>query len=232
MFRLMLAIFGYMFSMLLDTENGNDGPPKDDPPKDDPPGEAEYKFRQEDVDKYAGTARKEGKQAAERELSDSLGVSPDEAKKIIADHKEREEAQRSELDKANDRIKKLEEQGESTSKAANERIKKTELKLALRNADINPERLDMAVRLADLDKLTINDEGAVEGMEDSVKAVSDASPEWFAAPDGGKRQRRSPEFQQQKTQGLDAQISEAREKGDYRTVERLHAQKLSQQKAS
>jgi hypothetical protein len=229
MFRLMLALFGWMFTMLLDTEGGggDDDPPKEDPPKDDPP---EYKYTDKDLDKYKGTARKEGRQAAERELAEQLGVSIDEAKQIIKNHQAEQEKQKTDLDREKEARRKAEETATAKEKAANERIKKTELKLALRNADINPERLDMALRLADLDKLTIADDGNVEGLDEVVSAVSEASPEWFVSEDD-KRRRSAPEIRSKNGhKGLDTQIAEAREKNDWRTVERLNAQKLQQQK--
>jgi ribosomal protein L13E len=205
--------------------------PQDQQQDSTPDEQPEYKYTDRDLDKYKGTARKEGREAASRELADQLGVSVDEAKQIISDHRKREEAQKTELDKANERIKELESKSQTTAEKAAARIKKTELKLALRNEGINPERLDMAVRLADLDSLEVDDEGNVAGLEDVVKAVSEASPEWFTTTEEPRQQRRAPELGRKSSPGLDGQIAEAREKGDWRTVERLNAQKLQQSKA-
>jgi hypothetical protein len=59
------------------------------------------------------------------------------------------------------------------------------LKDALRDAGINGERLPLALKVADLDKISIKD-GNVQGVEEAVNGVKESSPEWFGGTSIGR----------------------------------------------
>jgi hypothetical protein len=193
-------------------------------PNEETPNE-ETTFTQKDLDKYAGTARKEGRKATERELAEKLGVSIEEAQQIVRDYRDQQEKQKTELDREKEARQKAEKAAAERERKANERIIASELRLALAQAGINPERMKLALKFADTSEVKVDDEGNVEGIEAVAEAVKDASPEWFgehySAPDLSKKDSGVP-------RGLDAQIQEALEKGDYITAERLQAQKIMQ----
>lgn len=86
---------------------------------------AKYEKLQADVNKAAGSARKDGRgegaREREQQIADELGVSLDDAKQIIQDHNQREEANRSEAEKAVKRAEKAEGKLTKLEGAAEER---------------------------------------------------------------------------------------------------------------
>ena len=92
--------------------------------------------------------------------------------------KEREDADKSDLDKANDRVKAL----EADAKTATTALEGTQIAAALATAalakDIPADRLQDAVALTNLDGVTVKD-GAVTGAEEAVTAMIAAKP-WIA----------------------------------------------------
>jgi hypothetical protein len=108
-------------------ENGNQDPQGGqgtDPPKPDPatggdPKPEAKSFTEEQLDRIVGKRAKEaersGKQAAEAAIAEQLGLSVEEAKKIIDASREADEAKKSEIDK-------LREQNESIKKDSETRV--------------------------------------------------------------------------------------------------------------
>lgn len=86
---------------------------------------AKYEALQKDLNKAAGAARKdgqgEGARQREQEISESLGVSVEEAREIITAHQEREEANKTAAEKAAKRAEKAEGKLADLTGAAEER---------------------------------------------------------------------------------------------------------------
>lgn len=140
------------------------------------------KFTQEDVDRIAGEARKDGRSSAERELLKGLGVENLEAaKSAIEAAKTLEDEKKTELQRVQEEAARFREEAESAkAEARNSRIVSA-TELALRDAGINPERVNAALRLVDLSKLDVK--GAdVSGLAEAVTTLKTESPEWFGPP--------------------------------------------------
>jgi hypothetical protein len=99
-------------------------------PQGDFAGAPEGRLRQKDVDKIVGREKAEAKEAAaaakEREILEALGTSDlDAAKAAIAAHREREEANRSDLEKARDQLTRSEAKLQQLQ-GADKRVKELE----------------------------------------------------------------------------------------------------------
>src|SRR5487761_605939 len=139
------------------------------------------KFTQEDLDRIAGESRKAGREVAEKELLKELGVeSRDAIAATLKAAKDAEDSQKTELQKAQEEATKAREEAVAAqAEAKNSRIT-TALALKIRDEGINPDRAAAAMRLVDSSKLEVKD-GEVVGLDDAVKALKEASPEWFGA---------------------------------------------------
>lgn len=147
----------------------------------------ERKFSQSDVNKIMGDVRND----ASGTILKSLGYEDlDSLKSDVGSLQEQREAAKSDLDKARESA--------NTLKAENDqlyaRIAETEMKSSLRDslaeAGVKPQRLQAAMRLADLDALDIDDEGKVTGTEEQIAAIQEAAPEFF----GNAIPRRAPDL--------------------------------------
>lgn len=158
---------------------GGDGGQGGNPPTPPPPAASEAKFTQADLDKIAGNARKDGREAGLKEVLESLGVADvDAAKALVEAAKAAEDAQKSELQKATEERDKFRQQAEQAQARAEAAVAITRLEGALRDAGINAERIPAAMKLADLSGLKV--EGTdVSGVAEAVESIKATSPEWF-----------------------------------------------------
>lgn len=134
---------------------------------------------QDEVKRIAAREKAEGKRAAEKALADQLGVPVSEAAEIIKAHREREAAEKSEVD----RVK-----GEATSEKAKREAAERDLaetrhalnvERALLKAGVPVNRVERAVRLVDAEV------GATpEELEASITALKADVPEFFPATEG------------------------------------------------
>ncbi len=157
-----------------------DEPPTTDPPVE-PPAPSEPKFTQQDLDKIAGEARSKGRTSAEKEFLEKLGVSNvDEAIAALTAAKEAEEAKKTESQRLTEENERLRAEAERATETAKRTIVATRVENALRDAGIKPERIPHAIKLANLEGVTV--EGSeVTGVDEAVAAVKEASPEWFGS---------------------------------------------------
>lgn len=161
------------------TGDGGDGA-KADPQSGSAP---QPKFTQEDVDRFNADTRRKAEESATRRVLEQLGVDDvEKAKAIIEAQKAADDAAKSELQKAQEELDRVKSENAKISEKAQRVLVLAELKGALRDAGINTSRLDGALKLADLGVVKVADDGALTGIEDVVKSVKDASPEWFGAP--------------------------------------------------
>lgn len=128
----------------------------------DPP-DSPRTFTQEELDRIATREKQRGEQAAQRQVAEDLGVSLDEAKRIITEHRTREESEKSEAQKARDQAEK--------EKADAEKAK----------ADAARERYDTRVERALLRAGVPDDEGKLDRVKRMVTAEVDADQDAISA---------------------------------------------------
>jgi multidrug efflux pump subunit AcrA (membrane-fusion protein) len=164
-----------------DPTQGGGAPPSNPPAPGSQSGASDKTFTQADVDRINAETRRKAEEAAQRRFLEQLGVDDvDKAKEIIAQQRASEDAAKTELQKAQEAREAAERTATEATAKAESILKLSELKSALRDAGINPGRIEGAVKLADLGSVTVTDTG-VAGIEKVVEAVKAASPEWFGA---------------------------------------------------
>ena len=143
---------------------------------------ANGKFTQDDLDRVAGEARKDGRTVAERELLKNLGVPDlDTAKASLEAARTAEDEKKTELQRVQEEAARLRDEAETAKAEARQSRIGSALELALRDAGINPERAGSALRLVDLSKLDVDGQ-VVKGLDEAVKELKTQSPEWFRVP--------------------------------------------------
>lgn len=151
-------------------------------PETTPTASPDAKYTDKDVDKFKGDARREGREAAERQVAETLGVSIEEAKTIIAERRQSDEQSKSDLEKANARAAAAEQRAEQAETLAETRLVDAEMRTAMLEAGVPPERVKSALRLAGRDAVKVGKEGAVEGIKESVEALKTSDSYLFEAP--------------------------------------------------
>lgn len=135
---------------------------------------------QDEVNRIAAREKDEGKRAAERAMAESLGVTVEEAKQIIADARARDDAEKTEAQKAQARAEAAEKKATALVEEATRKGHEAAVRLALLEGGVLRERLDSAARLVDAEP------GASE--QDFAKAITaarTAAPEFFVAQSEG-----------------------------------------------
>lgn len=164
--------------------NGGDGSKGD---KSDDGGDAKVTMTQKALDDaFADRATRGGTAALAKAAKDAGFDSVDDMTAAAKATKEREDADKSDLDKANDKVTAL----EADAKTAATALEGTQIASALATAalakSIPADRLSDAVALTNLDGVTIED-GKVTGAEEAVVAMIASKP-WIvgkAVQNGG-----------------------------------------------
>ncbi len=104
---------------------------------------------------------------------------------------EQREAAKSDLDKARESNSTLKTENDQLYARLAENEMKSSLRDSLDEAGVNPQRMQAAMRLADLDALDIDGDGNVTGTDEQIKAIQEAAPEFF-----GNAIRRAPDLSQ------------------------------------
>lgn len=171
-----------------------DPPPPPPPAPPAPPTDEKVTRTKAEDDAHAKGIRVEAernaKKAAEKALADSLGVSLEDAKKIITDQKAAQEAAKGETQKALDAAKAREDAATARETAAAAKERQTDAKAALIAAGIKlPEKAeDRAKKLSRATSLLLAeagddaDEAAIAAAAETLKAEM---PELFGAVSGG-----------------------------------------------
>ncbi len=132
---------------------------------------AEKLFSQEEVNKMI-------KGRSERELQKMLGdigfQSVDELKTLVKKSKEREDAEKSELQKAQERAAALEKEKETL--LASQRIKMAQYDVAVKAAKLGIVDPDAAYRLMDQGKIEFDDAGSPTNTELLLQALVKSKP--------------------------------------------------------
>ena len=143
--------------------------------------------------------------ALSRKFLTALGIEADKVDEIIQAHSETVEglknerdsykadaekykATKEELDKANEQLKDLNKEDSYKVKYETEKTnasKAAAYKSLLKEIGISDKRIDAVARLAELDKIKLDKDGKIEGVDDLKKSLSD---EWadFIVKDGSK----------------------------------------------
>ncbi|MDQ3966684.1 MAG: hypothetical protein M3246_09625 [Actinomycetota bacterium] len=156
------------------------GNQKTEPGGNDTGGQAAT-FTQEDLNRAAGNARAQGRQAAIKDLLTDLGVEKlDDLKAGFKAFVDAENQRKSDLDKANEKISAYETQLAQLRTERNAQAVRSEVELQALALGANPERLQAVIRLREAGEGEINDEGSVdaEAIKQSVEAVLGAYPEF------------------------------------------------------
>jgi len=112
-----------------------------------------------DAMKAERDAAQRAAKAAEKARDDAINANATEAEKAL-------------------KAAKAEGAAEVTTKL-NARIRSSEVKVALAGAGINPSVLDLAVNAPELMKLTVTEDGEVEGLEEAIKAFKGTRADLF-----------------------------------------------------
>ncbi len=136
-------------------------------------------FSQADLDAIAGRTRQEATEKAQRDLLASLGVTDVEAAKTaLAAAKAAEDAQKTDLQRATEERDKAIADAAALAQITRDTVVASRLDVALRDAGINPARIEAAKRLVDQGALKV--EGSeVTGVAEAVASLKAATPEWF-----------------------------------------------------
>lgn len=171
------------FGKLLPVVSGGDGsegdPPPADPPKAPPVGDLPRSFSQAELDAVASREKDQGKRAAEQAIATQLGVSIEDAKKIITAAKERDDADKSEAQKAREAADREKAAAESEKQQAARERHETRVERMLIRAGVDPsndKRLNRALRTMEVEI------GAEEkAISAAIEDLKKEEPAWFAA---------------------------------------------------
>lgn len=166
-------------------EGGNADPPKGDPPKD---GNGNT-ISQAEMRRIAAREKAEGKQAAERAIADQLGVSIEEAKRIITAAKADEDKQKTEAQRAKEAADSEKAAAEKDKQDAKLERHQASVERALIRAlpnDLDDDALDK--RVARLSKLIEVEVGAdADTIKAAVTQLKTEMPELFPTTGTGPR---------------------------------------------
>lgn len=167
---------------------GDDG--KQNAGKGDGSQNAGKSFSQEDVDKIVNDRTERASNAALLSYYQQNGMTEVEAKQAIADYKSAK-ATKAEADKGNNAVlqQKLTDAEKTAQDAiaqANTRIISSEARVQAVGLGIKPERVDYAVRLADLKAVTVDKDGKVDdaAVKATLEKVLKDLPELKQTTDG------------------------------------------------
>ncbi len=164
-----------------------DGGGKEPDKKPQPKPEDEKKFTQADTDQIAGKARDEGRKTAVNELLKELGLEKiDDLKALVTDTRKKQDAEKSELQKAQEKNEELakaakaaEAKRDEALAKATERLMKAALLAEASKPEykIRPDALADVWTFLDRSAIKVKDDGETfEGVGEAIKAVVKAKP--------------------------------------------------------
>lgn len=200
-------------------------------------GQPEAKYSDKDLDKYKGSARKEGRQAATNELLQELGVeSLDDLKTGYQTYAQQREAEKSEADKLRESYTTVEgERDQLQETLADIQIERA-LERRLLTEGVPAEGMDRVMRLVETGQVALDDDGnpETETLDTAISGVKETYPELFGGSTEQPRQRLSGPDANRETgvpKGQDAQVMDLRQQGKYLEAERLENQQKRQRKS-
>jgi hypothetical protein len=127
------------------------------------------KYSEEEAERIATEREERARKAALKSYFEQKGYTPDEVEQLLKDDKEKKEKAKTETQKEKERADKAEQDKKAAIDTANQRIIKVEAKVQAIALGVKPERADYAIKLADLSKVTVDDNGAVD--EKAIKSA-------------------------------------------------------------
>jgi 2-oxoglutarate dehydrogenase complex dehydrogenase (E1) component-like enzyme len=161
--------------------------PTGTPPSPPPPPAPNTGFTQEQINDAAGRARNEGRQSAQKDLLESLGVKDvDEAKAILAAKREADEKNKDELTKAADKATKAEADlirvtADHESASHNNRVQAAVLKKLLGEQATVLDKANVIRKLIDVDAKAED-----KDLDAAVEALAKTMPELFSVVGAGQ----------------------------------------------
>lgn len=156
-----------------DKENGNGDPKGTEEDPKGGSGDDKKTFTQEEVNRMMGDRATRASGATEKQILEKLGVeSLDDAEASIKAYRDRQEKEKSELQKAQDAKEAAENKAKDAEAKANEKLIRAEFIVEASKAGV--EHPEDAYSLADRSKVKILDDGKVEGVADAVKVLVEA----------------------------------------------------------
>jgi hypothetical protein len=187
------SIPGLLFTQPTGDPGGGD--PKTDPkeePKGEPKGDPKEKtLTQSEVNVIAAREKAEGKRAAEASIAESLGVTIEEAKTILAKHKETEDAKKTEADKAKEAADREKASATTEKSAAAKEIHETRLERAFRKEGLDLDSSDDKTKRV-LRMVTVEPGASYEDVLKDVQSVKADFPALFDEQDPKDPKRRAP----------------------------------------
>ncbi len=132
-------------------------------------------FTQDDLNRIATKESDRGKRAAIKELSEELGMSIDDVKALVKQQAERDEAAKSDLDKAREEAATLKRLGEENAKAAKREGLASKIQLELVRAGVPIDGTSHIVKLIDVDV-----DATPEDIQAKIEQVKTDLPALFA----------------------------------------------------
>lgn len=142
-------------------------------------------FTQDEVNDLIGERAKRAKEAARKEILESLGFEKlDDLKGVVSTFREQQAAQKSELEKAQETLSETQRKlAEQERKRVDGLINAEVLYRAAQMNFVNPKE---ALRLIDISQVNVGDDDVVTGVEEALKALAEASPHLLKS-DTGRR---------------------------------------------
>lgn len=124
-------------------------------------------FSQAEIDKII-------KDRLDRERKKFEGVDVDEYKKMKAEAQAKADAEKTELEKVQDKLNKAEKEKEEALSLANQRLIRAEFKMIAQQKGI--KYVDDAYKLSDLGTVTVKEDGTIEGMVEIIDSLVKDKP--------------------------------------------------------
>ncbi|HBR34523.1 MAG TPA: hypothetical protein DD734_07810 [Firmicutes bacterium] len=131
-------------------------------------------YSQEEAERIAAQREERARRSALKSYFEQQGYSQEEVEELLKKDKERREKEKTDLEREKEAREKAEKERGKAIETANARIAKTEFKIAAQAAGVPADRLEAAVKLADLSEL-VPDEKTGEIPADVVKSVVEAT---------------------------------------------------------
>lgn len=137
-------------------------------------GTGKKTYSQEEAERIAAQREERARRAALKSFFEQQGYTQEEVEELLRQDKERREKEKTDLEREKEAREKAEKEKEKAIATANARIARTEFKIAAQAAGVPADRLEAAVKLADLSEL-VPDEKTGEIPADVVKSVVEAT---------------------------------------------------------
>jgi hypothetical protein len=176
---------GRLYPVPMGAEGEGDPPGGGGEPPKNIAGDEPLQLTQSQLNAMMTREKNQGRQAAQQELADQLGVPLEEAKSILTAARERSDAEKTEAQRAKEAADAEKAQAAQDREAAARERYETRVERALIRAGVSP---DDSSRLADLARLVTSPRDAdLDAISEDVKTVKERYPELFGETSGGPK---------------------------------------------